>query len=76
MIVAELYWESITIFIGAYSGRLRLTLSHFFAKSANIIVAVAAATLFAVLCITLRFGTDKFRQVRITSPFTLPVVDS
>ena len=48
MIIAELYWESITIFIGAYSGRLCLT--HFFAKSASVIVAVAAGTLFAVLC--------------------------
>ena len=76
MIVAELYWECIAIFIGEYSGRLCLTLSHFFAKSSSVIVTVAAATSFAVLCITLRFGMDKFRQVRITSPFTLPVVDS
>ncbi|MEG7524517.1 MAG: hypothetical protein M3H12_15725, partial [Chromatiales bacterium] len=64
--------ESIAMFIGEFRGRprslfIRLTLSRFFAKSANVIVAVAAAaTLLAVLCITLRFGTGKFRQVRIS----------
>ena len=81
VILAELYLLSIAIFIGAFSRRPRsrlisFTFSRFFAKSANVMVAVVEPAWFAAFCMPLRHGDSIFMLVKMTRLLAMPVVDS